>query len=103
MTQNKVSDDMPIWQNHENRITTLEVTMTGLTTKMDKVESTIREGNKEQKDMLDKINNRIMEEFFHKKRVNLSNSWKLVLVVSGSLVGGGSFLYVLFEKFILGG
>ncbi|MBS4207499.1 hypothetical protein [Bacillus sp. FJAT-50079] len=45
----KELDNMPIWQNHEQRITTLEVTMSGLTNKMDSVERTIKEGNSEQK------------------------------------------------------
>ncbi|WP_438312201.1 hypothetical protein [Sporosarcina sp. FA9] len=92
-------DTMPIWQNHENRITMLEVTITGISTKMDKVEEAIKEGNKEQKDMLNIINNRMVDEFFVKKRINLSNGWKLLF----ALVGGGSFLYLLVEKLIIGG
>lgn len=89
-------EDMPIWQNHENRITTLEVTMTGIASKMDNVESTIREGNKEQKEMLNTINNRMVDEFFVKKRVNLSNGWKLLF----TLIGTGGFLYLLIDKIL---
>lgn len=86
--------DMPIWQNHEQRITTLEVTMTGLSSKMDSVEKTVKEGNDEQKALLNTINNRMVDEFFHKKRVNLSNGWKLLI----TLISGGGFLYLLIEK-----
>jgi|SRR5699024_4285359 len=96
MTQEKDVEDMPIWQNHEQRITTLEVTMTGISNKMDHVEKTIREGNKEQKDMLDTINNRMIDEFFTKKKLNLSNGWKLLF----TLAGGGSFLYLLVDKIL---
>lgn len=94
MTQKEDVDDMTIWQNHEQRITALEVTMNGLAQKMDSVESTIKDGNKEQKDMLDSINNRMVEEFFHKKRTNLSNGWSLLIAV----FGGGGFIYLLIDK-----
>lgn len=99
MTNEEEMDNMPIWQNHEQRITTLEVTMSGLSQKMDNVEKTIKEGNEKQENKLDEINQRLFDEFFHKKRVNLSNSWKLML----TLIGGGSFLYLLVEKIFLGG
>lgn len=87
---------MPIWQNHEQRITTLEVNMTGLSDKMDRVEGTIKDGNQEQKEMLTTINNRMVDEFFTKKSVIHTNGWKLLL----SLVGGGGVLYLLIDKFI---
>lgn len=89
-------DVMPIWQNHEQRITTLEVNMTGLSDKMDRVEDTIKDGNQEQKEMLNTINNRMVDEFFTKKSVILANGWKLLF----SLVGGGGVLYLLIDKFI---
>ncbi len=99
MPNDEEMDAMTIWQNHEQRITTLEVTMSGLSQKMDNVERTIKEGNEKQENKLDEINQRLFDEFFHKKRVNLSNSWKLML----TLIGGGSFLYLLVEKIFLGG
>lgn len=89
-------NDMPIWQNHEQRITALEINMTGLSEKMDKVESTIKEGNKEQKEMLNTINNRMVDEFFGRKRINLSNSWKLLIAI----FGGGGFIYLVIEKLL---
>ncbi len=94
----KEMDDMSIWQNHEQRITTLEVTMTGLSSKMDDVNKTVKESNKEQKELLNTINNRMVEEFFAKKKLNLSNGWKLLF----TLLGGGSFLYLIIEKLIGG-
>ncbi len=98
MPKDEEMEIMPIWQNHEQRITTLEVTIQGISHKMDNVERTIKEGNNEQKEMLNTINNRMMEEFFTKKNINFSNWWKLVF----TLLGGGSFLYVLIKE-IIGG
>lgn len=90
----KEMEDMPIWQNHEQRITALEVTMSGLSSKMDSVESTVKESNKEQKELLNTINNRMIDEFFTKKRISFSNGWKLLF----TLLGGGGFLYLLVEN-----
>ncbi|MGY0692998.1 hypothetical protein ACW2QC_09445 [Virgibacillus sp. FSP13] len=90
----KEMEDMSIWQNHEQRITTLEVTMSGLSSKMDNVENTVKESNKEQKELLNTINNRMVDEFFSKKKINLNNGWKLLF----TLLGGGSFIYLLIEK-----
>ncbi|MFD2046004.1 hypothetical protein ACFSTA_12560 [Ornithinibacillus salinisoli] len=92
----KQKEDMPIWQNHEQRITALEVTMQGLSHKMDSVQETIKESNKEQKELLNTINNRMVDEFFKKKKVNLNNGWKLLF----TLLGGGSFLYLLIDQLI---
>ncbi len=86
-------DNMPIWQNHEQRITALEVTMTGLSSKMDSVENAVKEGNNEQKEMLNTINNRMMEEFFYKKRSNHDNKWQIL----GKILGAGGIVYLLFE------
>ncbi|RDW20832.1 hypothetical protein CWR48_04610 [Oceanobacillus arenosus] len=104
-----------IWQqhdqrlnNHEQRLTTLEVTMTGLSTKLDNVDLTIKEGNKEQKEKLDVIDNRLLDEFFYRqrsnqdsevdiKKINQENKWKLWLKITGILTGSFSFIYVLFE------
>lgn len=94
--QEKELDDMPIWQNHEQRITALEINMNGLSDKMDRVEGTIKEGNQEQKEMLDTINKRMVDEFFTKKKMNLSNAWKFLIAI----FGGGGFFYLLIEKFL---
>lgn len=92
----KEMEDMPIWQNHEQRITTLEVTMTGLSSKMDNVEKTVKDGNEEQKKKLDMIDTRLVEEFFGKKRTNLENGWQLL----GKVLGAGGILYLLFDLVI---
>lgn len=96
MDAKKESNDMPIWQNHEQRITALEITMSGLSSKMDDVNRTVKESNREQKELLNTINNRMVDEFFTKKKLNLSNGWKLLF----TLLGGGSFLYLAVEKLL---
>jgi hypothetical protein len=93
MPQDKEMEDMPIWQNHEQRITTLEVTMTGLSNKIESVENTVRDGNKKAEEKLDVIDNRLMDEFFHKKRTNRENIWGLF----GKLLGAGGIIYLLFD------
>jgi len=96
-------DNMPIWQNHEQRITSLEVTMQGLSQKMDSVEGTMKsveksveKANNEQKEMLNMINTRMVEEFFKRKSMNLSNAWKLII----ALFGGGGFIYLTIRLLI---
>jgi len=96
-------DEMPIWQNHEQRITALEVTMQGLSQKMDSVEGTMKsveksveKANNEQKEMLNMINTRMVEEFFKRKSMNLSNTWKLII----ALFGGGGFIYLIIRLLI---
>src|SRR5690625_2960351 len=97
MPEKEDVDNMRIWQNHEQRITSLEITMTGWSDKMESVERTARKGKDEQKELLNTINNRMGDEFFKKKTINLNNGWKLLF----SLIGGGSFLYLLIEKMFL--
>ena len=92
----KEMEEMPIWQNHEQRITALEINMTGISEKMDRVEETIKEGNNEQKQMLQTINNRMVEEFFHKKKFNLSNIWKLIFM----LLGAGGLVYLIIDRLL---
>lgn len=93
--QDEELDEMPIWQNHEQRITALEVTMQGLSQKMDSLEETINTGNDEQLKKLDEMNNRLFDEFFKKKTLNLSNAWKLII----GILGGGGLIYLLIDKF----
>lgn len=95
MSDKEELTEMPIWQNHEQRITALEINMNGISDKMESVEKTIKEGNKEQKEMLSTINNRMVDEFFKKKKINLSNGWKLLF----TLLGGGSVIYLVIDKF----
>ncbi len=97
MPSDEEMDNMPIWQDHEQRITTLEVTIQGLSHKMDSVERTIREGNEKQENKLDEINQKLFEEFFHKKRSERETRNRIVLKSLTAVFGGGGFLYLLIE------
>lgn len=96
MPQEEEMGNVPIWQNHEQRITTLEVTMSGISQKMDSVEKTVREGNEEQKKKLDTIDQRLLDEFFYKKRSNHDNKWQM----AGKILGAGGIIYVVFDLVI---
>jgi len=89
-------DNMPIWQNHEQRITALEVTQANMKHEFKEVKEAINSGNNKQLEKLEEINNRLFDEFFKKKKINLNNGWRLLI----ALVGGGSFLYLIIEKLI---
>jgi len=95
-------EGMPIWQNHEHRLTTIEVNMSNLKGEFKDVKDMIETGNVKQEKKLDAIDSRLMDEFFHKKRTNHENKWSLALKIAGAFVGGGSFFYLLFEKMIGG-
>jgi hypothetical protein len=101
MTHEKGVEDVPvIWQDHERRITTLEVNMSGLSKQMDGIDKKVESGNKEQKDKLDIIDKRLLDEFFYKKRSNHDNKWKLVGKITAGLFGVGGILYMLFDLVI---
>lgn len=94
---------MPIWQNHEQRITSLEVTTSTINRdfadmrkRFDDVESKIEKGNEAQSKKLEVIDKRLMDEFFNKKTTNRDNKWKLLIAV----VGGGGIGYLVIEKII---
>ncbi len=91
---------MPIWQNHEQRITTLEVTTANIKSEFTEIKDKIDKGNTEQSKKLEVIDNRLMDEFFNKKNRNHENIWKLILKVAGALLGAGSFIYLLLDKLI---
>lgn len=97
MTHEKDVEDMPIiWQDHERRITTLEVNMTGLSKQMESIDKKVESGNKEQKDKLDTIDQRLLDEFFYKKRSNHDNKWSLLF----KILGAGGIVYLLFDLII---
>lgn len=98
MTQEKDVENMPIWQNHEQRITALEVTQANMKHEFKEVKEAINKGNQSQLKKLDEINNRLFEEFFHKKRITHKEKWKLFGSIVGYLLGGGSILYFILEK-----
>lgn len=89
-------EDMPIWQNHEQRITALEVTQANMKHEFKEIKEAIDKGNNKQLEKLDEMNSRLFDEFFHKKKVNLSNGWKLLI----ALFGGGGFIYLVIDKFL---
>src|SRR5690625_4548529 len=94
--------DMPIWQNHEQRITALEVTTANIKNEFTEIKEKIDKGNEAQSKKLDIIDQRLMDEFFKKKDRNHKNTWKLILKVTGAFIGAGSFIYLVLEK-LLGG
>src|SRR5690625_5044385 len=102
MSEDKELDNMPIWQNHEHRITALEVTQATMKSEFDDIKNRIDKGNDEQSKKLEVIDKRLMDEFFTRKNRNHENTWKLVLKVAGALVGAGSFIYLVLEKLIRG-
>lgn len=94
-------EEMPnIWQNHEQRITTLEVITGNMQSEFKEVKEIINKGNKDQTNRLEQIDKRLMEEFFQKARTTRDNVWKLVFKIVGSVVGAGSFIYILLEKLV---
>ena len=93
-------ENMPIWQNHEQRIATLEVITGDMQREFKEVKEIINKGNKDQTDRLEQIDKRLMDEFFQKARTTRDNVWKLIFKIVGSLVGAGSFIYILIEKLL---
>ena len=93
-------ENMPIWQNHEQRITALEVITGDMQREFKEVKEIINKGNKDQTDRLEQIDKRLMEEFFQKARTTRDNVWKLIFKVVSSVVGAGSFIYILIEKLL---
>ena len=80
---------MPIWQDHEQRITALEVTMTNLSSKMDSVERTVKETHGEQKELL----NTLIEHHLETNKMRMTNFWKFVLNITGA---GGLLIAVVY-------
>ena len=93
-------ENMPIWQNHEQRIAILEVITGDMQREFKEVKEIINKGNKDQTDRLEQIDKRLMEEFFHKTRTTRDNVWKLIFKIGGGFVGAGSFIYILIEKLL---
>jgi len=93
-------ENMPIWQNHEQRIATLEVITGDMQREFKEVKEIINKGNKDQTDRLEQIDKRLMDEFFQKARTTRDNVWKLVFKIGGGFVGAGSFIYILIEKLL---
>lgn len=98
-------DDMPIWQNHEQRITALEVTTSNIQSEFKEVKEMINKGNTEQNKKLEVIDKRLMDEFFKERQAdkeseleNKKHKWIFATKVVTALVGGGGFIYLVVEK-----
>jgi len=98
--EDEMDDATNIWQNHEQRITTLEVITGDMQREFKEVKEIINKGNDEQTKKLEKIDSRLMDEFFQKARTTRDNVWKLVFKIGGGFVGAGSFIYILIEKLL---
>lgn len=92
--------EMPVWQNHEHRITNLENVVNSMRLEFVEVKNIINKGNDEQKTKLDKIDNALMTEFFHRKRTTHDTKLGIYAKIAGVLVGTGSVLYIIIEKLI---
>lgn len=115
MPQEKEVENMPIWQNHERRITTLENTFAGYSYKMDafdkrfelfetKLDDTSKVTEKRFSSFEEKLDkgNAKQEELFNKlidhhlstNKIKLNNFWKFLI----ALVNGGVFFILLLKK-----
>ena len=90
----KEMEDMPIWQDHERRITTLENTFTSFSSKVDNVEKTINKQGDEQKQLL----NTLIEHHLSTKKMKVSNFWKVILNITGA---GGLLATIAYAGFQL--
>lgn len=93
----KEVDNMPIWQDHERRITTLENTFSAMSHEMKEVKSTVEKTSDEQKKLL----NTLIDHHLETNKLKLSNFWKVILNVTGA---GGLLITVIYALVqVLGG
>lgn len=88
-------DDMPIWQNHEQRITALEITTANINSEFTEIKKKIDDGNFAQNEKLERIDSKLMDEFFKKKRDTRNNVWKVIITIVGGLLGVGGLVYAI--------
>ncbi len=96
MSEQEELDNMPIWQDHERRITTLENTFAGYSHKIDSVERKMTQvdqkidsqGN-EQKELL----NTLISHHLETNKMKISNFWKVILNITGA---GGLLAAVIY-------
>lgn len=90
-------DDVTIWQNHENRITTIEVNQENISQQMNGLERVVKEESNEQKALL----NKLIDHHLNTNKLKLSNFWKMILNMTGA---GGILavtLYAILQFFNL--
>lgn len=90
--------DMSIWQDHEKRITTLELTTADMRQEFKEVKDKIDDGNSEQIKKLDSFYTRLADDFFQSKQNNAKYKWKFATKFVGALIGGGGIVYLIIEK-----
>lgn len=95
---------MPTWQNHEHRITSLEMIMGGLSKQMEgvensmnKVEQTIQRGNDDQKAQLDLFYSQMADEFFTKKATTHEAKLSIYVKIIGGIAGAGGIVYAVVD------
>lgn len=104
MTHEEDVGDMPIWKDHEHRLTKVETIVggfgsqiEGMERSMDRVQQVIEKGNSEQKDQLDMFYAQMANEFFDKKKTTHNTKNKLLLKLTGAFVGAGGVVYVVID------
>lgn len=94
MSQDEGVVEMPIWQDHERRITTLENTFASMSHEMKDVKLAVEKTGDEQKKLL----NTLIDHHLATNKMKLSNFWKLILNVTGA---GGLLITVFYAIFQL--
>lgn len=89
-----------LWRDHENRITELEVTLRGISDKIDAVENVVIQGQDNQQKLFDQMTKRMVDEFFNKKKADHKNSWKLILGITGGVFSAGGLLSIIINSFL---
>ena|SRR5690625_2321401 len=96
-SEEKEVDNMPIWQDHERRITTLENTFSAMSHEMKDVKATVEKTGDEQKKLL----NTLIDHHLETNKLKLNNFWKVVLNITGA---GGLLITVIYALVqLLGG
>lgn len=91
MPQKEDVETLSIWQNHENRITTIEVNQENISQQMNGLEKVVKEESGEQKALL----NKLIAHHLDTNKMKLSNFWKLILNISGA---GGLLAAVIYAS-----
>ncbi|MCJ0932627.1 hypothetical protein MST22_15875 [Virgibacillus halodenitrificans] len=89
MSEQEGVDNMPIWQDHERRITTLETTFSAMSHEMREVKSVVEKKGDEQKELL----NTLIDHHLKKSNMQASNIWKLIFNITGT---GGLLTLIIY-------
>ena len=83
---------LPIWQNHERRITTLETTFGTMSQEVRALKKVVEESSDEQKKLL----NTLIEHHLSTNKMKISSFWKVILNITGA---GGIITAVVYGAF----